>query len=165
MPYQRTDWKDHIVEHPNRYIQTSGANGTIVLTKSEGNIIQDGTAVSANNLNNIEQAVFENRESVVNVSQEVLQVKRDVEDVKVEIGQTSLTNTLEYPFNNSRKTVAIVEKRNTIRDYEISIDIVSADGPVGQVKVSDKQVNGFKVEYTGSAKNVTLKYYLRGGVR
>jgi hypothetical protein len=165
MTYTKTDWKDHIIEFPNRYTQTAGANGTIVLTKSEGNIVQAGTPVSASNLNNQEFGIFENRENEATLFQEVMQVKRDVDDNKAEIGTTTLTNSLEYPFNNSLKTVAIVEKRNTIRDYEVSIDVVSSDGPVGEIKVSAKLTNGFKVEYTGSAKNVTLKYYLRGGTR
>lgn len=165
MPYNKTDWKDHVVEYPNRYQEAANGDGTITLTKVEGNIVQDGTTVGATELNKQEEGIFENRETGAVLSQQVLQSARDIEDSKAEIGQAILTNTSEYPFNNSLITVAIVEDRNTIRDYEISTEVVSTDGPVGEIKVSDKQVNGFKLEYTGSAKNVTIKYYLRGGIR
>lgn len=165
MPYELTNWKDHVTEYPNRYKETQNADGTVTLEKQEGTIVQAGTPVSASNLNKQEKGVFEGMEMAAMLAQELLQAKRDIEDSKAEIGTTTLTNTSEYPFNNSKKTVAIVEKRNTIKGYEVSVDVVTADGPVGDIKVSDKQVNGFKVEYTGSAKNVTLKYYLRGGIR
>ena len=36
-------------------------------------------------------------------------------------------------------------------------------GFAGDIIVSEKLLNGFKVEYTGSAKTVTLKIYVKGG--
>lgn len=57
MTYTKTPWVDNVVEYPNRYVQTAGAAGTIVLTKSEGNVVQAGTPLSASNLNKIEQGV------------------------------------------------------------------------------------------------------------
>ena len=36
-------------------------------------------------------------------------------------------------------------------------------GNVGEVEISDKQLNGFKVAFTGSAKSVTLKLFIKGG--
>lgn len=165
MPYQTTDWKDHIVEYPNRYIEVDNGDGTITHTKDEGNVVQEGTPFSASNLNKQEKGIFEANEGVAVLSQEILQAKRDIQDNKAEIGEITLTNTSDYPFNNSKTTIAIVEDRNTIKDYEVSTDVVTSDGPVGEIKISDKQVNGFKVEYTGSAKNVTIKYYLRGGIQ
>ena len=35
---------------------------------------------------------------------------------------------------------------------------------VGDVVVYDKQLNGFKIAYTGSAESVSLKCYVQGGV-
>ena len=43
-------------------------------------------------------------------------------------------------------------------------EVISADGEVGNVIVTDKQLNGFKIAFTGSAKNVTIKYYVQGGM-
>jgi ABC-type nitrate/sulfonate/bicarbonate transport system substrate-binding protein len=147
MAYEKTLWKDHVVD------QTTGA------------VIQQGTPVSAGNLSKQEEAIFENRESVTALAQEMLQAQRDIENNKAEVGEVTLTNTQEYPFNDSQITVALVEDRNTVNDYEVSVDVLTADGPVGDVLVSDKQTNGFKLEYTGSATSVTVKYFLRGGIQ
>lgn len=147
MAYEKTIWKDHVVD------------------QSTGEVIQQGTPVSAGNLGKQEEAIFENRESVTMLAQEVLQTQRDVMDNKAEVGTFTLTNSLDYPFNNSKKTVALIADRNKANDYEVSLEVLSADGPVGELKVSDKLINGFKAEFTGSANTVELKYYLRGGIR
>lgn len=59
MAYQKTEWKDHIVETPNKYAQTANADGTVTLTKREGNVVQSGTPVSASNLNKMENGIAE----------------------------------------------------------------------------------------------------------
>lgn len=145
--YERTNWQDHVVD------------------QTTGEVIQQGTPVSAGNLKKLEDAVFENRETAAMLAQEVLQAKRGIEDNAAVVGTVVLTNTQQYPFNNSRQTVAITPNRNTVSDYEVTTEVVSADGPVGDIKVSDKQTNGFKLEHTGSAKTVTVKYFLRGGIQ
>lgn len=82
--------------------------------------------------------------------------------LKVDTGTVTLTNTLAFPFNNSIKSVALSDERfNT--DYTIYTEIVSAEGIVGDIEISDKLINGFKIAYTGSAKSVTVKYYITGG--
>lgn len=165
MPYPLTNWKDHISEYPNRYKETDNGDGTITLEKNEGAVVQEGTTVGATNLNKQEKGIFEGMESAAVLYQALAQAQRDIMDNKAEVGEATLTNTMEYPFNNSQMTVAIVEDRNTIIDYEISTEVITSDGEVGEVIVSDKQVNGFKLEYTGSASSATIKYYLRGGIQ
>jgi len=41
---------------------------------------------------------------------------------------------------------------------------MSAIGNPGEIVVSDKLVNGFKIAHTGSAPSVTIKYTVIGGV-
>lgn len=36
-------------------------------------------------------------------------------------------------------------------------------GGVGEIHITDKQLNGFKIEYTGAAKEVTVKCTVQGG--
>ena len=81
-----------------------------------------------------------------------------------EVGTVALTNTLAYPFNDSVKTVSLATKRDTT-DYDVSVDAAGAGGGgIGHVIVSDKQVNGFKIAFTGGAKSVSVKYVVTGGV-
>lgn len=45
----------------------------------------------------------------------------------------------------------------------MTAEVVTPVDNVGDIIVYDKQVNGFKVKYTGSAASVDLKLYVQGG--
>ena len=47
--------------------------------------------------------------------------------------------------------------------YLVMTELVKSDGPVGDIEVSEKLVNGFKLAYNGSAKSATIKYIAIGG--
>lgn len=81
-----------------------------------------------------------------------------------ETGTTVLSNTKEYPFNDSKKTVAITQTRQTLF-YDVETTVVSYSGGLpGNIIVSDKQLNGFKLEFDGSAKSVTVAYKIKEGM-
>jgi len=141
---ERLIWVDHIVDE-------------------QGNIVQQGTPLSARNLNRIEDNTFEVHEMCAVLTQQVMQHKRLLADLEGEVGQVTLTNTQTYPFNNSKVTVALAKPRNTL-NYTVQTEIISASGFPGDIKISDKQLNGFKIEFTGSATSVTVKYIVRGGM-
>lgn len=144
IPYNRTIWKDHVVD-------------------GQGVVIQQGTMQSASNFNNLEEGVFGNDAVGAVLAQQVRQHQRTLSDLEGETGQTTLTNSLEYPFSNSSKTVSLTKARDTL-NYRVDVELVSAVGTVGDVEVYDKQLNGFKIRHTGSATSVTVKYYVQGGM-
>lgn len=80
----------------------------------------------------------------------------------VERGTVTLTNTQRFPFNNSRKTVALAAKRDS-GDYTVLTEIVSFVGCAGEIEVSDRLTNGFKLAFTGGASKVTVRYTVFGG--
>ena len=45
----------------------------------------------------------------------------------------------------------------------IIAEVTSVAGNVGDINVSDRLTNGFKMAFTGGAKSVTVKYYVIGG--
>ncbi|MEW8997895.1 MAG: hypothetical protein AB2462_08835 [Thermoanaerobacter sp.] len=141
---ERLIWVDHVVDE-------------------QGNIVQQGTPLSARNLNRIEDNTWEIHEISAVLTQQVMQHKRLLADLEGEVGQVTLTNTQAYPFNNSKITVALVKPRDTL-NYTVQTEIISAAGIPGDIKISDKQLNGFKIEFTGSATSVTVKYIVRGGM-
>ena len=55
MAYTKTEWKDRIVEYPNRYTDQNGVIYT--LTPAPGSITEEGTTVTAVNLNKLEEGV------------------------------------------------------------------------------------------------------------
>lgn len=142
--YNKTIWQDHVVDQ-------------------NGQVIQQGTPLSARNMNSIENGIFETYELGAVLTQQVMQHKRLLADLEGEVGQVTLTNTQAYPFNNSKITVALQKARDTL-NYTVQTEIISANGFPGDIKISDKQLNGFKIEFTGSATSVTVKYIVRGGM-
>lgn len=80
-----------------------------------------------------------------------------------EIQEVTLTNTLTFPFNDSTQTVSLGTARKTL-NYDVSWELISANGNVGDITVFDKQLNGFKIAFDGSATNVTLKLRIKGGM-
>jgi len=75
----------------------------------------------------------------------------------LEIGVVKLTNTKEYPFNNSETTVALkFEQADT--EYAVLTEKLAPFDGVGEVCVFDKAVNGFKIAFNGSAKSADVRY-------
>lgn len=79
-----------------------------------------------------------------------------------ESGQLTLTNTTGYPFNSSAKSVALKIPREG-SDYIVLGEVVSSVGNVGEIVVTDKLTNGFKIGYTGSATSAVIKFVVIGG--
>jgi hypothetical protein len=53
--YKRTNWKDRVVEKPHTYTETDNGDGTNTYTEAPGEVITQGTPLSATNFNNIEE--------------------------------------------------------------------------------------------------------------
>ncbi len=57
MAYVKNKWIDHIVEKPNTYTVAENSDGTVTHTPAFGTVIQEGTPLSASNLNNMEEGI------------------------------------------------------------------------------------------------------------
>ena len=91
-------------------------------------------------------------------------VWQNEEDAPIcEAGSVTLTNTAEFPFNDSQQTVALVKPQEDI-NYAVITQVESDAGNIGEIHVSGKQVNGFKLDYAGSAKSATINYIVIGGI-
>lgn len=143
--YNIRTWKDHIVDE---------------VTKE---VIQQGTPISATNLNNMETGILGADGFAAVLVQQVLQHKRNIADLEGELRDISLSNSQEYPFNNSAVTVALLKERDTL-NYRVSTEVVSSNGIVGRVEVYDKAKNGFKIRYTGSATSAVIRCFIQGGM-
>ncbi len=83
---------------------------------------------------------------------------------RAEKGSVTITNNQAYPFNAGNATVALGTPRENL-DYIITTEVSAAAGNVQAVEVYDKQLNGFKIRYDGSATSATIKYYVTGGMQ
>ena len=95
---------------------------------------------------------------------QVNNISDEVDSLKGETLNLTLKNTQTYPFNNSKTTVQLSKYRAN-KDYTIYIEVQSVTGgAVGDFVISDKMLNGFKLEYTGSASSVDVSIHVRGGI-
>lgn len=154
-------WVDEVRSPDNTYKVTQNADGTVTSQRA-GTQIQKGTNQNATNFNKMSMAAFENGELLSVLVQEIRQHQRKIEDFDGQIIEVTLTNSQKYPFNNSKKTVSI-EQKDTL-DYRIVVELESDVPNVGDFIITDKQVNGFKIAYTGSTSAVTVKCYVTGGM-
>lgn len=57
MAYERTKWYDQVVEFPRRFTVTDNGDGTETHTEAPGEVVQQGTPMSATNFNNLEEGL------------------------------------------------------------------------------------------------------------
>lgn len=172
--YNPTIWQDEVVQYPYRYKETANPDGTVEHTPSPGTVLKEGTPQSATNFNKIENGLHD-----AHIAEAIfLQYQMHKEDVvdqhladhdaefSAETGTVTLTNTnkLFFAFNNSGATVALSKVRKTL-NYDLDVEVTECSGgQLGEVVIYDKQLNGFKLRFTGSAKTVKVKYKVRGGM-
>ena len=179
--YQITVWVDESDQYENRFRETDNGDGTITHTKERGTVYVVGTPQDAAHFNNLEGGVYDAHAAVGLLINALRQLGWHVEEITepritaVEnrateleqhqvamTGSVTLTNTQEFPFNNSLKSVALSHALENA-NYEVVILSVTATGNPGEIEVSDRQVNGFKMAFTGSASSVTVNYAVIGG--
>lgn len=140
--YQRTKWLDEVKD------------------EQTGEPIQEGTDQSAAHFNNMEEGISDASvaAALLLIATGDLQQQTTTERHVVE-----MTNKQSYPFNDSAKTISLAVTRDST-DYTVDVDVQAHDGNVGDVRIYDKQTNGFKVAYEGSAKSATLILRVQGGM-
>ena len=163
MAYNRTVWQDHVTEFSDRFIETDNGDGTISHEPVEGEVIQQGTPQNARNFNNSEEGTFSAEVLGMEAARVLLLHQRALNSLASESGEITLTNSQKYPFNNSTATVGLKQKMETTA-YTVETDVLSAAGEVGRIVISDKQLNGFKISYTGSATSAKIKFFVKGGL-
>ena len=160
------NWKDRIVERPRTYTEVTNPDGSRTDTPAPGEIQEPGTQISATNLNQMDHGIQDAKvgaELILNALRQIGWRTDALEKAAVqETGTKTLTNTKSFPFNDSKSTVALTNVRENL-NYVVVIVEATGAGNIGEVEVSDRLTNGFKLAFNGSAKSVTVKYAVIGG--
>ncbi|MDO4301630.1 MAG: hypothetical protein Q4D26_09610 [Clostridia bacterium] len=164
-------WVDHAVVPGNTYTITKNDDNTYKLIPA-GEIIQNGTPLSAKNFNNMEEGILAANITSAEALNQLRFTNDRVNDCVSDIYDVTLTNTQEYPFNDSSYTVAFpAGKARNNKNYHVHTEAVSCSrrgiingGGIGDIVISDKMLNGFKIRFTGAADTVTLKIFVQGGL-
>lgn len=171
--YANLLWLDHAVTPDRTFNMKQNGNGTVTLTPA-GEVVQQGTNMSAANFNNIEMGITDHDLAmhiliilVRSLADRETVSEKDIADLnthlQVEEKTVNLTNTAKYPFNSSVTSVSMAKARKT-KNYLVEAEVTAADGNVGELVITDRTLNGFKIAFTGSAKNVTVNIKIRGGI-
>lgn len=141
--YTPLEWVDHVVD-------------------DQGNVIQQGTPVSQKKLNRMESGIqtalgpagillYQTLQFVQKLNQEY----EKMQNQKVRQGEVTVTQ------GNYTAVVLDGFVQYDAPDYQVFTEVVDGDPTlVGEVEVYDKTSNGFKVKYTGSEEQATIKWTL-----
>lgn len=173
--YNFKNWVDRVTQFVNRFKETNNSDGSITHERVDGEVLKTGTSQSAANFNNMEGGILENSLLLAEATRVLKEHGLDIEAMTGEMHTIYLYNSAKYPANNSKTTIALKQPRNNT-DYIIAARVVSAvmpngvaidgdpAGTAGNIVITDKLLNGFKVQYTGVAKEVTLEVEIQGGM-
>lgn len=154
--YPWQNWLDHVTSPSNTFTITDNGDNTFTIVPT-GTVMQQGTPQDQDHWNNMENGILDAHAALMMLLNYARQNAWEIER-----GQVTLTNSLTFPFNNSITTVALQTVRET-KDYIVVPELVSFVGNVGEIEVSDKLTNGFKISYTGSASQAVINYIVIGG--
>lgn len=173
--YSVRKWVDRVTQFVNRFKETNNSDGSVTHERVDGEVLTVGTAQSAENFNHMEEGILEGSLLLAEHTRVMNEHCRDIEAMTGEMHLIYLYNSAKYPANNSKKTIALKQQRNNT-DYTVNVRVVSAvmpngvaldgdpAGTAGNIIVTDKLLNGFKIAYTGNAKEVTLEVEVQGGM-
>ena len=168
--YERTYWKDHVRTPDDTYNVKSNEDGTSTITPA-GKVMQQGTPQDQTHFNNLECGVADADRAIRVLVDGYLALRRTQEqhgaEIMGEAHEITLTNSKDYPFNSTVSAPVSVPLTTNRRNlyYSIEVEVTSVEGGlVGDIHITDKQLNGFKVSFDGSAKSVTLTLRIKGGM-
>lgn len=137
--YKRTIWQDHV---PG---------------------VQEGTDMNAANFNNLEAGAMEANAMAAMMAAYRRYAVDEAENAKVVAIAATLTPSgtavsVDIPLASTRRHTT----------YEVVAEITSITGEsgatAGDIVISDKQANGFKAKFNGTATSVGVRFKVSGGM-
>lgn len=154
--YDWTTWLDHVTIGQNLFTVIDNGNGTWTITPA-GEIQQQGTPQDQVRFNNMEKGIVD-----AHLGLGLLLNYARQNGWEIERSSVNLNNSEPFPFNNSIQTISL-EKEFGSKDYIVLAEFDHVIGNPGEIVVTDKLTNGFKIAYNGSAKSAKVKYTVIGG--
>jgi len=165
--YLWTNWVDETDQYEDRYTETMNGDGTITHVKVRGEVYVEGTPQDAAHFNNMEQGIVDAQAAIYQVLVAARHNTWRIEDLEKatdqETGTKTLTNTQSFPFNDSLLSVPLDIERDNLNYVVVVIKVEATGGPAGDIEITERQVNGFKMAFTGSASSVKVTYAVIGG--
>lgn len=141
--YKRTFWVDHV-------------------TDQNGEVIQYGTLLDQEHFNNMECGISDIGLALAMAQFKQTQDGYQTED-EVHIVDLAMEN-MPWPFNNKATTIGLKNLRENA-NYGVEVSVISySGGRLGNITVTDRALNGFKLVHDGSATSVKVGVRVSGGM-
>lgn len=108
--YNKTNWEDRVVEFPNKIKLIDNGDGTYDKMPAHGEIIKEGTPLSALNMQKIEDAVYENREELLKLVQ--------LEGQNLTLNADDITNLVETEVSSVVHVEILAPIQNASNGYK-----------------------------------------------
>ncbi len=162
--YDWTTWLDHVTSPSNCFTIADNGDGTYTIAMA-GTVLQQGTPQDQTRFNKLESGVVDAHVAhtlLLNFSRQLGWTQDDIlawlrKVNTVYVGTVTLTNSAEFPFHSAPQSVPIGEMLDNTY-YEVQTIVTAFKGNVGEIVISDKLTNGFKLACTGSAPSVTVAW-------
>jgi hypothetical protein len=141
--YYPIKWIDHVVD-------------------GDGNVVQQGTPVSQKKLNRMESGIQTSLGPSVAVMMQTLQFVQKLNQEHEKMKKQKIKQG-EITITEGNYTAVSLDGfvQYDAPGYQVMTEIVSGDPAlIGNIRVYDKTSNGFKVEYSGSEDEATIKWTL-----
>jgi hypothetical protein len=141
--YYPIKWIDHVVD-------------------GDGNVVQQGTPVSQKKLNRMESGIQTSLGPSVAVMMQTLQFVQKLNQEHEKMKKQKIKQG-EITITEGSYTAVSLDGfvQYDAPGYQVMTEIVSGDPAlIGNIRVYDKTSNGFKVEYSGSEDEATIKWTL-----
>ena len=164
--YNQTQWFDRVTEYEDRSREVQNPDGSITHEPVEGEVIQVGTPQNQTNFNNAENGIQDSHIAhAIFAFWNYHHIPQADAENEMELLTVTLTNSQSQPFNSTVDnpvTVALSKAKKNLF-YAAEVEVLEHDGLVGEIHVSDKALNGFKLCFTGSGTSVKLAVRVKGG--
>lgn len=111
MAYKKTIWKNSIFEKPKTFRKQDNADGTFTLVPAFGQVLQDGTKVNADVMNNIENGIEGIEKKVDGIQSPIISVNNKIgiveltaEDIKCKNGNSIESQMSDMATKKADKT-------------------------------------------------------------
>lgn len=173
--YDMVGWVARSVEHPYRRtikhsdgsteqveIYTDKTTQSDGSQKDPGEVGEEGTPVSATNLNTMEGGILHALIMVAQYGSVLKDVLQQIADARDEYVDVTLSGTA-YPGLGTAVGVKFGKMRNNT-NYKLSYEVLDTDGTVDDVVFSSKALNGVNAQLRGHCTTATVRVFITGGI-
>lgn len=108
MAYEPTVWKDHILSS-NTYNISENADGTVNISPA-GEVVQQGTKMSAENFNRMEQGIYETSKSAEKNSEDIAGINASIANIQTALsGKASSADVYTKSETDTKITEKVAE--------------------------------------------------------